>query len=255
MGTKIRTKKTKTIRPKATKRIELIFSHAVSLQQSGRLRSIIFCQRTSIYILNQDRTVLIHFPLNKTGTARFQHPISFKANDYDSNDFMEKDDHIVFRQRHGNYRRDKSCHVPGLTGKDVIKIYKKLNQQGTKKNRVSISKDFLKCLDENLTHLEFQGCKGKLICRQRSLYSGSVITITKEPIKKTRLFTSSIQAFPVMGLRTLDFMALFSFADVIYFYFAGNNTILFESKTAKIPFNGIISRCIYDELGVDNHGR
>lgn len=237
---------------RVTKRYERIFSHAVALQQSGRLRSLIFCQRTCIYILNQDHTILIRFPLQGGETSRFKHPVSFKANDYDSNEFTERDGQIIFKQKHGEYYRDKACRVPNLTGKEVSKMYKKLSQQGTKKNRVPINSDFLKCMNSHLTHLEFQGRKGKLICRQRDIYSGSMITITKNLVKKTALFASTVQNFSTIGLRTTDFEALFSFTKTIYFYFAGKDVVLFESKNAQMPFTGIISRCVYDELGVDN---
>ena len=241
---------------RVTKRIEMIFAQAVALQQSGRLRSTIYCQGSNIYILNQDRTVLLKFPIQGREASCFKGPVSFSANDYESNQFLVKDGYIIFRQSHGEYQRDKSCRTPDITGKDVIRIYKKQTTLAKKDNAVILNRDFLKCIDADLTHVEFQGRKGIFICRQRNLYSGSIITVTKNTSKKKGLFVSKpVEDFPATGLRTLDFISLFNFAEAIQFYFSGKKIFLFENKDIKIPFTGIISRCIYDELGVDEHER
>jgi len=240
---------------RVTKRIEMIFAQAVALQQSGRLRSTIYCQGSNVYILNQDRTVLIRFPLRDRETSCFQGPVSFNANDYDSDQFVEKDGRVVFRQKHGEYRRDKSCQAPDLSGKDVLRMFQEQTKQAGRDNPVSLNKDFLKCLDEDLSHVEFHGVKGQFICRQRNIYSGTTIMITKEPSKKKVLFASKpVQDFPVMGLRTNDLIALFSFADSIQFCFSGKWIVLFKNKDVRMPFTGILSRCVYDQIGVD-HGR
>lgn len=238
-----------------TKRIEMIFAQAVALQQSGRLRSTIYCQGSNVYILNQDRTVLIRFPLRDRELSCFQGPVSFNANDYDSDSFTEEKGRVVFRQKHGEYRRDKSCQAPDLSGKDVLRIFQEQMKQVSRDNGVSLNKDFLRCLDEDLSHVEFQGVKGQLVCRQRNIYSGTIITVTKDAPKSKVLFASKpVKDFPVIGLRTNDLLALFSFADSIQFCFSGKRIVLFENKDVRMPFTGVISRCVYDEIGVD-HGR
>jgi hypothetical protein len=239
---------------KVTKRHELIFYHAVALQQSGRLRSSIHCRGSKIFILNQDNTVLLRFTLGK---KHFQKPFSFNANDYESNQFTVEGEHIIFHIQHGKYQRDKACRVSNINNKDVMLMFKKQTASVKKENAIVLDKDFLKCLDSDLNHLEFKGHKNKLICRQRNLYTGTVVTVTVTDTKKKKgLFTTKpVQNFPATGIRTADFLSLFSFTDVLTFYFAGDNVFYFENKDTKMPFTGVISRCTYDEIGVDKDGR
>ena len=71
---------------KITDLVEQIFAHAVALDQSGGLRNTIYAIGSEIYILNYDHTVLLRFRLRRS-EACFETPVSFRANDYDSNGF------------------------------------------------------------------------------------------------------------------------------------------------------------------------
>ncbi len=235
---------------KANYRIEKIFAHAAALQQSGRLRNTIYGLKKSVYILNQDFTVLLRFPLRQNENP-FDSPISFAANDYDSSTFAEKDGKICFTQEHGDFVREKSCRTPGQTPAQVKKMFQKFSKKIEKTNRVTLNTDFVKCLDDSLSHVEFSARKGGLIVKQRNIYDGSVITIVKK--KKKGLGISSdaqLKSFKPIGIRTNDLLALFSFAEGVSFYFSGKGVTGFESEDRKMPFEGIISQCIYDELGV-----
>ena len=235
---------------KANYRIERIFAHAAALQQSGRLRNTIYGLKKSVYILNQDFTVLLRFPLRGSENP-FDSPISFAANDYDSNIFEERDGKICFVQEHGDFVREKSCKIPGQSPSDVKKMFKKLSSSARRENQVTLTTDFVKCLDESLSHVEFSARKGRLIVKQRNIYDGSVITITKK--EKTGLGITSdaqLKSFKPIGIRTNDLLALFAFAGSVSFCFFGKRATWFESEDRKMPFEGIISQCIYDELGV-----
>ncbi len=235
---------------KANYRIEKIFAHAAALQQSGRLRNTIYGLKKSVYILNQDFTVLLRFPLRRSENP-FDSPISFAANDYDSNIFEERDGKICFIQKYGDFVREKSCRIPGQLAADVQKTFKKFAASIKNKNKVTLNMDFVKCLDESLSHIEFSVRKGQLIIKQRNIYDGSVITITKK--KKAGLgiaSDASLKSFKPIGIRTNDLLALFAFAESVSFYFSSKGVTWFESEDRKMPFVGIISQCIYDELGV-----
>ncbi len=149
---------------KANYRIENIFAHAAALQQSGRLRNTIYGLKKSVYILNQDFTVLLRFPLRQSENP-FDSPVSFAANDYDSNIFAEKDGKICFTQEHGDFLREKSCRTPGQSPKEIRRLWKDLSK-GVKENRVTLNNDFVKCLDDSLSHVEFSARKGGLIVKQ-----------------------------------------------------------------------------------------
>lgn len=237
-------------------RVERIFSHAVNLQQSGRLRSTIYCRKTCVYIFNQDHTVLMKFPLNRWEQALFAEPVSFYANDYDSSNFKTVDGKVVFEQRHGDFIRKKSCKAPGLKGKQVAGIFDDLWAKAPKKNWVTLPKEFLNCLDMDLSHVEFKGKNKQLICYQRNIYTGSVSCIIKGQVKAKSLFSEPPQVadFPILGLRTNDFVALFDFNPSIDFDFTGKDVVAFKSSEAGIKFTGVLSRCVYDQIGVE-HGR
>lgn len=236
-----------------TKRMEMIFAHAAALQQSGRLKSTIYCRKRSIYVLNQDRTVLIHFPL-RSNEPPFKRSLSFYANDYDSTQLTEQDGHICFVQRSGVYERQKSCQVPDITSKEIVTIFNQRLATAKKTNKVTMTKDFLTCLDESLSHIEFKGVKGHLVALQRNIYSGTIIKIEKATAKGLGLFTEEVKDFKVFGLRTNDFVALFTFASSLSFFFAGKDVVVFENTHHSMPFTGMLSRCVYDEIGVE-HGR
>jgi len=233
---------------KVNLRVERIFAHAAALQQNGRLRNSVYCYKKYIYILNQDHTVMLQFPLRK-GEAPFQNPVSFEANDYDSSHFEEKDGYICFMKKFKDkYIREKKCKTPQFIPLKVHKMFKERKEGFKKVNSETLGKDFISLLDESLSHIEFSGRKGKLITQQRNIYSGSVITIQQQD-KKGLDQEKPLKSFKPIGLRTNDFLALFTFVDNIQFYFKGNNAIWFQSKDRLLPFNGLVSQCMYDELG------
>jgi len=240
-------------------RIETIFSHAAALQQSGRLRNTIYCRGSFVYIFNQDHTVLIRFRIPATA-IKFERPISFFANDYDSRHFTEKNGCICFIQTSSDntdeYVREKSCRVPDFKTVDIRNLFRKYESKfkTSKDADVQISETFRDFLDENLSHIEFSGKDGKLAGVQRNIYTGAVTKIIQNKKQQSLLASESpLQNFKPIGVRTNDFIALFAFARSVRFWFGRKGTVRFCSKDPRMPFVGFLSKCMYDELGVD-HG-
>lgn len=225
--------------------IEKIFSHAVALQQNGNLKNTIYGFKNFIYILNQDHTVLLKFVTKHT----WENPIGFKANDYDNNNFSVEQDRIIFIKKDGDYIREKSCKTSDISPKKIHKMFKRSTKEVELKNPVIISKDILNLLDDQLSHLEFQCEKGEFSVKQRDIYSGSLITVKPNKEKSVGVFDKKISDFKTVGMRTSDFIALFTFVGSIAFYFEQEGIIHLESKDAKFKFKGLVSKCIYDELG------
>lgn len=234
---------------KINKRIESIFAHAAALQQSGRLKNTIYCLGERIFILNQDNTILLNFRLRDT-EVMFKSPIAFYANDYDSNLFSEKDGYIHFIKENKEFNRDKQCKSPNFTPEQVREIWKNNSTIFKPVNRVDLGNSLLEFIDSDLSHIEFSCVKGELKIVQRNIYSGTITTIKPTQNKEAFLTdNSNLKDFIPVGIRTNDFLALFSFTDVISFYFVKDNIIWFENKDRKMPFRGILSLCSYDELG------
>jgi len=229
-------------------RIERIFAHAAALQQNGRLKNTIYCFKNRVYILNQDHTVLLKFLL-RSYEYNFEQPMSFEANDYDSPVFEMEGDKICFIKRRDGYERKKSCKTPYHTPIKIAKLFKIFSDKRELNNCVSLNSSFLGHLEEGLSHIEFKGTKEGFIALQRNIYSGTIITIKRDETKKRLIQTAGKLNFKTVGLRTNDFIALFSFSDNINLYFTNKDFVWVESKDPKMLFTGIISQCVYDQLG------
>ena len=232
---------------KLNNRLEDIFAHAVALQQSGRLRSTVYCLGRKVYILNQDHTVLLRFRLRKIDKMEFETPVSFNANDYDSKEVEVRDEKICFITSAAGFTRVKSCRTPSLSPDEVDLMFKSYEVE--EKNTVTLHSKMLPLLDENLSHIEFSCEDGELKIVQRNIYSGSVIEIKREKTGGLMEVTDQLEDFAPTGLRTNDLLALFSFIDVLQFHFWGNGFVVVDSKDERMPMRALVSRCRYDELG------
>ena len=234
-------------------RIESVFSHAVALQQDGRFRSTIFCFGKMIYVLNQDMTVILRFPIRQYETE-FKKPISFFANDYDSKMFEERNGKICFIQSNEDYERTKSCRVPPTQNINPKEIFD--NVQVDKKNQVSIKDSVLSLLQHDLSHIEFSCTDGVFKMTQRNIFSGSLIEIRKKASKGLISQKDNTKDFSVIAMRTNDFSALFSFVKEIDFFFAGTGFIYFKSMSGKVKMDGVVCQCVYEEMkGEKGNGR
>lgn len=232
-------------------RVENIFSHAVALDQNGRLKNVIYCMDTYIYIYNMDLTVLMGFKMDSE-MAPFHEPISFEANDYDSKTFEERDERIVFIQKSGPYVREKLCKTPDRTPAQVHAMFGEhmdIWADCPKDMTVSLSKEIIPLLNEDLSHIEFSVIDGKFKIVQRNIFSGSRIEISKASVKKL-LKEEYPETFQTIGMRTKDFLALFTFIENLEFCFSeAPDFFVVKSLDPNIKMRAVIGKCKFDELG------
>lgn len=234
---------------KVDTRIESIFSHAVAMDQSGRLRNTVYVKDKEVYILNSDRTVILRFILPSSASP-FKNPVSFRASDYDSNTFYEKDGQIIFVTKSGDMVRKKSCSTPDLNPDEAAELFSSFSP--VKINRFQIHKNIIPLLDENLSHIEFKGIEGNLSVIQRNIYDGTVIKIEKEKESGFGVVSNDDinSDFGPLGLRTNDFLALFAFNDNLTFSFPeGSQFGICRVMGRNFKMSGIIALCLYDEMG------
>lgn len=227
------------------------FAHAAALDKDGRLSNTIYCGGKDIFILNQDNSVLIRFQFSG---QEFEHSVCFRAEDYDSNELYEKDGKIVFVQKNQEWVREKSCKTPGKSPEEVRQIWKSLRfPRGPK---ISFSSSILSLLDSSLSHIEFSVKDGKAQLCQKNIYTGICSQIEKV---RTSMMGGGDELgdkdYGPIGMRTGDFMALFSFCEALeitfpkdpmegYFYVEGPKGSGLPSK-----LQAFVCMCIYDELG------
>lgn len=230
-----------------------IFSYAVALDQNGRLRNTIYALGKHIYILNSDNTVLLHFSTHQD--LPIDGEVRFKAADYEGDSFQIEDGKMVFTTKCGGVERKKSCGLPDLTFKDVEALF--LKHQYDEDEMVAhlvFGKDIVSLLDENLSHVEISGSKkeGWLVV-QRDIYSGAKVEIRQIKAHGMGVHDASdvAKAFGPIGLRTNDFIALFTFNNAVSFIFTSGETRVarVSAVTAAYEMYGIVAQCVYDEMG------
>ena len=232
--------------------VEQIFSHAVALDQSGGLRNTVYAIGNEIYILNYDHTVLLRFLLRKS-EAPFQSPVSFRANDYDSNEFHEEDGRVIFLSEQGGYIKKKSCGTPDMEPSEVQDLFRTFEEKESRMIPVILSKDVLSLLERELSHTEFVGKKGdhlKLV--QRNIYSGGIIEIQQQ----TEGLLSETEPLPrstePMAIKTDVLAAMFAFQDALCFHIPvkgkGDYIMVKSLDSRKRDMKGFIAGCLYDEI-------
>ena len=227
---------------------ESIFSHAVALHQGGRLKSTIYASGKEIFILNQDKTILLLFTL-PAKEKEIKGQVSFIANDYESNDFQEEDGKIKFVTHEGQYTKIKSCKAPEKTFSDIQDLYERYLNSDGHESMIVFNKSIISLLDESLSHMEILFENKSSVVIQRDIYTGSIIRIDKEDSGFGLAATDNIQSdFKPIGIRTNDFIALFSFCDNITFYFGDEPFVFIEGD--RFEMQGVVSLCMYDELGI-----
>ena len=221
---------------------EMLFAHAVALAQAGRLKSTIHISGKRVFILNMDGTILMRL----RSSLVFDEPVSFFADDYEGREFSVSAGHVVFSRRSGDWEREKKNSVPKITVEEVEGLW------GTYKpdirSKIIITGEATELLDDGLSHVELSKIKGepfRLV--QRDIYSGGLVTIRKN--EEENLFGSDDDTvFGPIGIRTTDLKALFTFTDALAFYIQGEPWLYFEDER-KGGFAGVLSTCVYDELG------
>jgi hypothetical protein len=235
---------------KITGQIEQIFAHAVALDQSGGLKNTIYVKNKEIYIVNYDHTVILRFKLRDSENP-FSTSLSFKANDYDSNEFFEEDGKIVFISNIEGYERKKVCGLAEHSPEEIKKIIRLYLRNSENREKLIIHKSILSLLDNDLSHIEFSGKKGEsLKMIQRNIYSGGIIEVKEK--NQGMFFNTLKNDFGPVGIKTKDFAALFTFQDSLIFEFPNTSSedymIIKSVDQKKRDMTGIIACCLYDEL-------
>lgn len=230
---------------KATAAVEDIFAHAVALTQANRLKNTVYCKDNWVFILNYDNTILLRFELPEWNSP-FKNPVSFNANDYDSNTFYEEDGKIIFVSEVGGVERKKTISVPGASPDEIEQMF--FSYASLETCSVNFHRKMLEALDEKLSHIELSVRDGTWKLIQRDIYSGSVIELTelKKGLKRGKSIDHDVGP---IGIRTNDFIALFSFSDRVTFYLDPEHREYATVTGNKYGMTGTIAFCVYDEVG------
>lgn len=241
---------------------ESIFAYAEALEKSGRQKNSIFISGRIVYILNYDKTVLLRFSLSKEMTKESEF-IAFFSSDYESSKFEINHDLVGFKldSTSGEWTRTTTCKIPNQTFGDVDDMFKKLyNGPVIDKHQIIggaiIDKGVLDLIKENLSHIEFSVRNKELYLIQRDIYSGSISEIKRKNREGLGLieepYEFSRDPAP-LGIRTNDFLALFSFADKVTFQFLPEEFGYFLVKAPHSGLTGVLGGCLYDSIGELNY--
>ena len=230
--------------------VELIFAHAVAMDQRGGLRNTIFAIDEEVFIMSYCHTVLLRFTL-RSSEPPFKQPFSFYANDYDSNIFEVKDGKIIFYKETKSWTRKKTAGSSRFTPEQIKKVHDKYFSELSGRQKLEFPKKVIALLDDDLDHIEFSGESGaRLNMVQRNIYSGEHIKIETPEIP---LFKEKIEvSFGPIVVNIKDFKALFSFQKTLNFYFprkAECDFIIVENINKKVRDMSCILTCsMYNEL-------
>lgn len=227
-----------------TKKTELMFTQAVSLAQSGRLKSHIHGLGNILFIANMDNTILLKMAPDMTFPAP---GLSFFANDYESPNVELAGENVVFVTTKSGYVQHKTCGVPKTSFADVQAIWDR--HTPVMDHKILVRKEILPLLDSELSHVEFHNDKGTLKMVQKNIYTGGRVEVKDSNGSQGFI---SIHNFPPsfnpVGIRTVDLTALFQFVDTLAFYPQPSGHWMYFKDTSGV-LEGILSTCVYDELG------
>lgn len=232
---------------KVNTRIESIFSYAVAMDNRG-LRNTIHCIGPHVFIVNFDHSMILRFSLRRN-EAEFSSPVSFNANDYDSPRFEVAEGKIIFKTTDGQYERKKICAPAGYNAQDIRKLYRAHYRAAAAAAKNDflfyLSRECCTLLEESLSHTEISVEEGKLILRQRNIYTGTIIEVTT---KSTGFLEEENlpESFGPVGVKTKDFMSLFTLHDSLAFIPVED--FLAVNDYRKKDFDGLMAFCKYDEI-------
>src|SRR5690606_16861466 len=138
------------------KRIEGIFAQAVAMDNRG-IKNMIHCIGDNIYVVNFDYSMILRFSLRQS-EARFEVPISFNANEYDSPQFTFEitpdGSEIVFRTVEKEFTRRKICYTKSVspTAEDIDRLYQELKKKAEQSQYLFyLSSDFVQLLVDDFS--------------------------------------------------------------------------------------------------------
>ena len=233
-------------------RIEGIFSYAMAMDNRG-IKNIIHCIGSSIYIVNFDYSMILHFSLRQNEIS-FDSPISFNANDYDSPDFsIEKNDDgeevIIFRTTSKEYERKKICKSDEsiLDAKTIAKTFHRLQKEAKKSEYLFyLSSECISLLEEDLSHIEISVRASKLKLCQRNVYSGTIIEVIPKSASGFFTIDKLPETLSPIALKTKDFTSLFVTCKSLSF--VPTNEFVWVRDSKKDDFEAVVALCKYDAI-------
>lgn len=246
------------------KRIEGIFTQAVAMDNRG-VKNMIHCIGDNIYIVNFDYSMILRFSLRQS-EARFEVPISFNANEYDSPQFTFEitpdGSKIVFRTVEKEFTRRKICHTKSVSpnAEDIDKLYQELKKKAEQSQYLFyLSADCVPLLEEDLSHVEISVENSSLILRQRNIYTGTIVEVESNEKGFFTVNRLPKEMLPI-ALKTKDFASLFNIQKSLAFI--PTEDFLLVKDPQKDDFDGVLALCKYDMIidlynkkGGDEDGR
>lgn len=232
------------------KRIEGIFAQAVAMDNRG-IKNMIHCIDDNIYVVNFDYSMILRFSLRQS-EARFEVPISFNANEYDSPQFTFEitpdGSKIVFRTVEKEFTRRKICYTKSVSpnAEDIDKLYQELKKKAEQSQYLFyLSADCVPLLEEDLSHVEISVENSSLILRQRNIYTGIIVEV--ESNEKGFFTVNRLpKEMPPIALKTKDFTSLFNIQKSLAFI--PTEDFLFVKDPQKDDLDGVLALCKYDMI-------
>lgn len=232
------------------KRIEGIFAQAVAMDNRG-IKNMIHCIGDNIYIVNFDYSMILRFSLRQS-EARFEVPISFNANEYDSPQFTFEitpdGSKIVFRTVEKEFTRRKICYTKSVSpnAEDIDRLYQELKKKVEQSQYLFyLSSDCVPLLEEDLSHVEISVENSSLILRQRNIYTGTIVEV--ESNEKGFFTVNRLpKEMPPIALKTKDFISLFNIQKSLAFI--PTEDFLAVKDPQKDDFDGVLALCKYDMI-------
>jgi len=232
------------------KRIEGIFAQAVAMDNRG-IKNMIHCIGDNVYVVNFDYSMILRFSLRQS-EARFEVPISFNANEYDSPNFTfeitENGSKIVFRTVEKEFTRRKICYTKSVSpnAEDIDRLYQELKKKAEQSQYLFyLSSDCVPLLEEDLSHVEISVENSSLILRQRNIYTGTIVEV--ESNEKGFFTVNKLpKEMPPIALKTKDFTSLFNIQKSLAFI--PTEDFLFVKDPQKDDLDGVLALCKYDMI-------
>lgn len=226
---------------------EAMFAHAVALAQNGKMKSTIHCGGEEVFILNMDNTLILRYKSPQV----FEESFSFFANDYESPRIRIDEGKVVFVTNSGGLKRTKVCPAPKTGFKEIKAIWEKLQEEpiSPDSHKIILMKEMAALLEDGLSHVEVSKEEdGPVVLLQRDIYSGSRIEVERNKSGSGLMEVDDDFSFNPIGIRTIDFAALFTFSDSLTWYILPDKKwVFFEDNTGRL--SGVLAQCLYDELG------
>lgn len=229
------------------KSVEEVFALGLNVTKIGRLNATVYWKEDAVIILNSDNTLLVKF--EELRPSR-KDEVSFYVKDYEGMNIQTDKGEVIFTSSNDLYEKQKCCIVPpyGFDRLDDILDEHKSHKTGGVE-MMDVSDKLLSLLDEGLSHVEFVFKDEEMIIVQRDIYTGQRLEIREK--SNDGLFSPTKnhrgKGLDKIGFRTKDIQSLFLLNPFVCFYFVSPNYTWVENKQEH--FKGILSNCIYDQLG------